>query len=366
LREPFCKSTVQAPDVSIVSTRDPLCVLIGRMKSSTFSHRVAVLLTLPLAAPLFTACGSSGPGTGTGAVGNVVIKDTDNYSAMSSLTIPTIQTKPASDLTITWAGITKDLLCHTAMSIDNVAFVKIPNKMQATLEHELAEGTFNTNEQSKYGEFHTAGKDGGSPTTTLMLSQLAYGGATTAIMPATDYVESATTLYLMLFAHGTTPAVGAQSMVFIQPTSGVANTTVSAPDACASNVLDFTATLSSTPVSIPTDGPWKVDWSQITKDSFGNKLDFSLTPLNKVEVGFFQGKQPADIQAGFLDIEQNATALYTYSVPTGQKYVDLMSTPTMGGTFPGFADTNGTYAVAVLCSTCTVPAPVVFSILQPQ
>jgi hypothetical protein len=323
-----------------------------------------LLLSLALTVALLTACGSSG-GSGSGAVGNVVIKDANNYTATSSLSIPTIQTKPASDLTITWDGISKDLLCHTAKPIDNVAFVKIPNKMQATLEHELAEGTFNTNEQSKYGEFHTAGHDGGARTTSLMLSQLAYGGATTAIMPATDYVESATTLYLMLFATGTTPAVGAQSMVFIQPTSGVDNTMVSAPDACTSKVLDFHATLSSMPASIPAAGPWKVDWSQITKDSFGNNLDFSLTHLDKVEVGFFQGKQPSEIETDFLNIEQDATALYTYAVPSGQKYVDLMSTPTMGGTFPGFAG-SGTYAVAVLCSSCTVPAPVVFSILQPQ
>ena len=335
------------------------------MKSSTSPHHVAALLTLAVAASLAAACGSSNPGTGT-AVGNVVIKDANNYTSMSMLNIPTIQTQAATDLTITWDGIMKDLLCHPATSIDNVAFVKIPNKMQTTLEHELAVGTFNTNEQSKYGEFHTAGKDGGSATTTLLLSQLAYGGATTAIMPATDYVESTTTLYLMLFAHGTTPAVGAQSMVFLQPTSGSTNTMVSAPDACSSNVLDFQPTLSSMPVSIPTTGPWKIDWSQITKDNFGNKLDFSMTPLDKVEVGFFQGKQPADIQADFLNIEQDATSLYTYAVPAGQKDLDLMTTPTTGGAFPGFTDTSGTYAVAVLCSTCSVPAPVVFSILQPQ
>jgi hypothetical protein len=324
-----------------------------------------LLLSLALTVALLTACGSSG-NPGGGAVGNVVLTDANNYSSTSMLNIPTIQTKPASDLTITWDGIMKDLLCHPATSIDNVAFVKLPNKMQATLEHELAVGTFNTNEQSKYGEFHTAGKNGAPAATTVMLSQLAYGGATTAIMPATDYVESATTLYLMLFAHGTTPAAGAQSMVFLQPTSASTNTTVTAPDACDSNVLDFQATLSTMPASIPTAGPWKVDWSQITKDSFGNKLDFSLTVLDKVEVGFFQGKQPAEIQADFLNIEQDATSLYTYAVPAGQKYVDLMTTPTMGGTFPGFADTSGTYAVAVLCSKCSVPAPVVFSILQPQ
>lgn len=336
------------------------------MKSSRSCHRVAALLTVAIAASL-AACGSSG--SGTGAVGNVVIKDANNYSSTSALSIPTIQTAPATDLTITWNGITKDLLCHTATSIDNVAFVKIPNKMQATLENELAEGTFNSNEQSKYGEFHTAGKDGGVAATMVTLSQLTYGGPTTAIDPQTDYVESATTLYLMLFTHGTVLATGAQSMVFIQPTTGSTVTTVSAPDACASNVLDFTPTLSTMPVSIPSSssGPWKIDWSQITKDNFGNPLNFSLTTLDKVEVGFFSGKDPAAIQADFLNIEQDASALYTYAIPSGQKYVDLMSTPVSGGTFPGFGNaSSGTYAVAVLCSKCSVPAPVVFSILQPQ
>ena len=113
-------------------------------------------------------------------------------------------------------------------------------------------------------------------------------------------------------------------------------------------------------------GPWKIDWSQVTKDNFGQTLDFSMTTIDKVEVGFFQGKQPAAIQADFLNVEQDATSLYTYAVPAGQQYVDLMSTPVKGGAFPGFTDTSGTYAVAVLCSKCSVPAPVVFSILQPQ
>ncbi len=108
-------------------------------------------------------------------------------------------------------------------------------------------------------------------------------------------------------------------------------------------------------VSIPTAGPWKIDWSQITKDSFGQTVDFSQTTLDKVEVGFFQGKQPSDIQADFLNVEQDATSLYTYAVPAGQKYVDLTSTPTSGGTFPGFGSTAGTWAVAVLCTTCSGP-----------
>jgi hypothetical protein len=53
-------------------------------------------------------------------------------------------------------------------------------------------------------------------------------------------------------------------------------------------------------------------------------------------------------------------------VPAGQKYVDLGLPPTSGGDFPGFAQTDGTWAAAVLCSACSVPAPIVFTILAPQ
>jgi len=39
-----------------------------------------------------------------------------------------------------------------------------------------------------------------------------------------------------------------------------------------------------------------------------------------------------------------------------------------GGTtpFPGFTQTDGVYALAVLCDRCQVPAPVMMTILQPQ
>jgi hypothetical protein len=306
------------------------------------------------------ACGSSGTSTGTGAVGNVVIEDANNYSSTSGLNIPVIETMAGADLSISWTGITQDLLCHTAGSIDNVAFLRIGNMSQAQVEDKLAKGQLTSTQVTTYREFNTKGA------TSAMLSAFSFGQP--KLVPATDYVVAAGTQYLLLFTHGTGLGLGAQSMVFISPSATSANTTVAAPNPCSSsgNFLSFSAKLSSMAASIPATGPWKIDWSQVTKDSFGAKLDFSLTNLDKVEVGFFKSKQPSDIQADFLNGEQDATSLYTYAVPAGQKYVDLMSTPTMGGTFPGFADTSGTYAVAVLCSMCQVPAPVVFSILEPH
>jgi hypothetical protein len=358
LREPIFKSVNHVARVSDRVDGGAALRFNPRMKSSTSSHHVATLLTLALAAPV-GACGSSGTPTGNGAVGNVVIEDANNYSSTSGLNIPVVETKAASDLSISWDGITQDLLCHTAGSIDNVAFLRIGNMSQAQVEDKLAKGQLTSNQVTTYREFHTAGA------TSTMLSALSFGQP--KLDPTTDYVVATGTQYLLLFAHGLTLGVGAQSMVFISPSATSNVTTVAAPNPCGStNFLSFTANLSTMPVSIPTAGPWKIDWSQVTKDNFGAKLDFSLTNLDKVEVGFFQGKQPADIQADFLNVEKNATSLYTYAVPAGQKYIDLMSTPTSGGAFPGFASTDGTWAVAVLCTSCQVPAPVVFSILQPQ
>ena len=363
--------------MSIVSTPDPLYVLIRDMKPTILRRDFAMFLPLALAATLSASC-SSKSGTGSGTVGNVVIQDENNYTSMSTLTIPTIQTAPMADLTFTWDGIMNDLLCHTAESIDNVAFLQIKNTTQMDVEKKLAVGKLNPNQVAVYAEKHIVkAADASTPTSVMISTFDNYDPSSFTLV--TDYLPSTTTQYMMLFTHGTKLGVGAQSMVFIQPTDGVATATVAAPNPCpdgtangANDVLHFVATLSALPVSVPIAGPWKIDWSQITKDNFGNTLDFSQTKLDQVEVGFFQGKQPSDVQADFLNVEQDATALYTYSVPAGQKYVDLATTPTSGGAFPGFTATatdggaGGTWAAAVLCSTCSVPAPVVFTILAPQ
>lgn len=308
-----------------------------------------------LAATTFLACGSSSPGTQS-AGGNVIMTDQNNYTSTSALEVPVVQTKAASDLSISWTGIMKDLLCHPAASIDNVAFLKVPNMTKDQIQKALAEGTLAASQVSKYYEWHTAGA------TSTMLSSLKFGGA---IDVMADYTESATTQYLLLFTHGTVQGVGAQSMVLLQPSASSSNTTVAAADACSSNVLSFSATFGA-PLSAPKAGPYKVDWSQLTKESFGNPIQFQN--IDQIEVAYYQGKQASDLQMKFLDVEIDATTLYAAKItPAGTKSFDLTAASTTDGTkFPGFSQTDGTWALALRCSACSVPAPVAFTILQPQ
>ena len=331
------------------------------------------LAVLALACALaYPACGGSGSAPPPGPQGDVVLQDSNNYASQSTLNIPTVQTAPGADLTVCWDGIAKDIVCHDmvpATEIDNVSFLQIPMS-HAQVEAKLALGQLDENLVRIYRDFHVD-HSLVPPTTCTKLSTLALG---TKLDPAQDYLEAADKTYMLLFAHGTTPGAGARTMTFLEPTAASSNNLVAAPDGCSSQILSFQATLGA-PIAIAArdSAKWVVDWSQISHDSFGN--GFSFSKLDSVMVGFFAGKSVADLQAGFLDIELTATLRYEVAVPAGAKSVDLAGAHLRTGAapaaasdplFPGFDRSDGVWLVAVRCSRCQLPAPVVLSILQPQ
>jgi hypothetical protein len=333
------------------------------MSSGSFSlsSRVSFFggVSCLLAGAVSGGCGSSA--SPEWPKGNVVLMDANNYTADAKLTIPTVETMPGADLMICWDKIMKDLLCHPVVpstDIDDVGFAKIPLQ-PAQIEDQLAVGKFDTNIVMPYMEHRVTSNE-----TCTMLSTFVFGGPN--LNPANDYKEDSTKTYMLLFQTGTDPAVNVKSMTFIKPTSTSTNTKVDAPDTCSGKVLDFSAMLGQA-INIPKAGPWLVDWSQVTTDSFGNPINFKH--LDKVEVGFYQNKTAADIQTDFVNIEVNATSLYSVAVPQGSRDVDLKGATDVSNpatAFPGFDRTDGVYLVAVLSSTSQTPAPVVLSILSPQ
>ena len=334
------------------------------------SRRGARLLVPALLAAPLLACGSSSSNDGgSGATGNVVLTNATNYTVPNpSLTIPVIPTAAGMDLQLCWGDIQKNLLCHatsdSANSIDNIGFAVVPHISQSALEDKLASGQDVTPLVTTYGQLKTS--QATSPSTNCTaLSSLVSQTSTTGgdINPATDLVESSSTNYLVLATHGTIEGAGAQAMVFLQPSSTVTTTMVNIPDPCAGDILNFSATLGS-PVSVPTAGPWKLDWSEVTRDGFGNMLNFASTKIDKVEVGFYEGKTAADLQTHFVDLDQPTfyTSLYQVAVPANQKWVDLAGAKDVSTNAAlAFDRTDGIWAVAVLCSTCSLPAPIVFT-----
>ena len=315
-----------------------------------------VALSLFGTSPLLTGCG----GTSDGPAGNILLQDIHNYSATGILDIQTIETAPAVDLDVCWSGIINDLQCHTvapATDLDNVALLRFLHLDEAEVEQRLSSGELAQSEVDGYVEYHANHTD-----TCMKLSQLSFFG--TAIKLQEEYVESADRTYMLLFAKGTRPGVGARSMVFVRPTATSVNTKVDAPTGCG--LLDFSADLSTaTRLGMPSASPWVIDWRNVTKDGQGNPIEFQS--IDGVMIGFYENQTVAEIQAKIFDLEQMATTLWEIKLKGGRT-ADLSTAVQRdtGTPFPGFASaTPGVWMLALTCSTCQNPAPVVLTVLDP-
>jgi hypothetical protein len=331
-----------------------------------FPRIAALLAPAALLVPcLIASCGGGSKPTEDDR-GNVLLQPANNYTSESTLTIATVETASGADINICWDGVHKDILCHDIVpgtnGIDNVAFLPIVNMTKEQAATKLAAARLTENQVMGYGDYHTADMPASK---CVQLSKLKL--ASDMVIPATEYVESTSKTYMLLFSTGTSPGTGARTMVFIEPKASSTNMMVAAPDGCSTDILDFQATLGQ-PISISAADAtkWVVDWADITQDSFGNEI--KQANLKRVLVGFYKDKTPADLEAGFVDIEQTATALYEVAVVQGKTSANLADAKLRGGTtaFPGFTQTDGTWMVAVMCDKCQLPAPAVLSVLQPQ
>jgi hypothetical protein len=282
-------------------------------------------------------------GSDDGARGNVLLLDAHNYASTSSLAIPTVETAPAADLEICWPEAVADIRCHDVEpqdDIDTVALLRFLHLSEEQVEVELTSGEIAQSEVDGYLEYLTDHESTCAP-----LSAMTFFG--TPVEIEEEYVESDDHTYLLLFAAGTTPGVGARTMVFVRPTSNSTNTRVNAPSGCG--FLDFSADLASAePVPIPKDGPWVVDWRDVTRDSQG--LEIVYQNIDSVQVGFFAGMTVAELEEEILDLELIATGLWQVELEGGRT-ADLAE--------------EGVWLLALMCSTCQNPSPIVLAVLEP-
>ena len=127
-------------------------------------------------------------------------------------------------------------------------------------------------------------------------------------------------------------------------------------------MLDFEANLAdkdSTPIS--KEGPWLLDWSDLTTDGRGN--EFSHTSVDGIMVGRYESLTPSDLESQFLDLEYIADELWTMEL-TGGSTADLSD---LSGDTP-FTDFSGegTWILALRCSLCSNPAPLFLTTLVPE
>ena len=333
----------------------------------TFSARVAsrnfaqIGTKIAVAAALLgVGCGSddSGGKASQGSRGTILLEDRNNYSTESSLTIPTVETVSGLDLDVCWTDAVKDLQCHDLepqAGLDNMSMLRFLHLTSTEVAAKLTAGQLPQSAVDGYSDFHTDHE-----ATCTKLSSLSLFG--TKFELSEEYVESSERVYLLILSKGTTPGVGARTMTFLKPSEASTNTKVDVPPGCG--MLDFAADLrTAQPVAVPAKSPWTVDWQDVTIDGQGNAIAYES--IDRLLVGFFEGKTVADLEAQIFDIESVATSLWELPLKGGRK-ADLALTRerTSGESFTGFDRTDGVWLLGLTCSTCQNPQPVVLSVLD--
>jgi hypothetical protein len=309
------------------------------------------------AAALCLACGGEDGASNEGAI---VLTDAQNYNLASSLSIPAIETASGADLDICWSGLVSDLQCHSlepVPDLDNLALLRFLHLSHDAVEARLTSGQLAQSEIDGYLEYRTD-----HASTCAKLSSMSFFG--TPIQIAEEYRESTEHSYMLLLSEGTTPGVGARGMIFVTPTSSSTNTRVDVPSGCG--LLDVSADLASAePVGIPAQGPWSIDWRNLSRDGQGNPIVFES--IDSVLIGFYAGMTVAELESDILDLELNATTLWELPL-TGGRTADLSRARQRdgGAAFPGFTSSEpGVWVMGLMCSTCQNPAPVVLTVLEP-
>ena len=317
--------------------------------------------SIALACALFSCESTDGEKDGDdGARGNIVLLDEHNYRTTSSLTLPVIETASGTDLDICWDQVEKDIQCHDVSAqadLDTVALLRFLHLSKEEVEAKLTSGQLDQSEVDGYLEYLTDHESTCAPLSAMTFFE-------TPIDIEEEYVESDDHKYLLLFAEGTTPGVGARTMVFLEPTANSTNTEVNAESGCGT--LEFSAELSDvTNIEVPVDGPWVIDWRDLTEDGQGNEIVFEA--IDGVLVGFYEGMTVTEIEEQMLDLELIATSLWEIDLDGGRT-ADLADARGRDGAgrFPGFErEEEGVWLLGLMCSTCQNPSPLLLGVIEP-
>ena len=334
----------------------PPVVLASASARNNIASRFVACLLLGV---LSSACGGDdasdpGPSTGDG----IMLTNENQYTSTAALGVPSVDTA-ATDLTISWDALEQDLQCHDVelpSGIRNLTLLRF-EKSEAEVAERLSGEPISANElYDVYYGFKTEGE-----VTSTKLSDFTTLTGSEMLDVDESYVEGDIT-YLLIALSSEALGVGARSMTFLKPSADSLVDEVSIESGCG--ILDFSATFQE-PLSVPSEGPWLLDWSEVEVDGQGNPTSFA--GVDKLLVGFFPDRDVQSIEDKIFDIEQDASPLYDLELKSGlsAELGDARERES-GEKFAGFEqDTDGTWLLALTCSTCQNPQPILMTVLEP-
>jgi len=289
-------------------------------------------------------------------LGYLLLADANNYSFQGDLSIASYPANELTDVLVDWSNVTQDLQTHEmdpAVDVNTMSLVVFPYLSHEEVEVGLSE---NSLKQADVVLFLTADVTG---QTSEMMGNTTLFGTDVDVETyfETEYGQS----WLITLSRGNTPGVGTLMAAFLDPTP---------PDVGSEAILDNDSTIltvdvditSATPLAAPADTPLTIDWSELTINGQGNEM--KLGDIDQVIVGYYPSLTPADLEDQLLDLEYVHDGMWYLDLSTGGTNAALSTlTDDNGDAFPGITD-DGTWLLALRCTTCTNPAPPFLTIFE--
>jgi hypothetical protein len=330
----------------------------------------AAAVSLPL---LAIACGSSGSGGpqpmmcyGASPVANEI----NDYSFMSTFSLPPVTVKSMSNLTFDWSAVTHDFLNHpvSATADLNTISVLIFKLPIANVPQKLNDDTLSTDDIYVIPP-PSIMPSGGA--TSAMLYDLTLNG--TAVDQATfdsyfDPSKLSPTMYsyMVAAASGTTIGSGFRMLQTFQVDPAASSTMVKLTN--DSTKLSYHANLHSLTIMGVPGGTAAItlDWSDMVARMAKNGLGATFKDgyVTSAVVGHYK-ETPAELEAKFLDLNLIADKYYTADLVSSTAFdFTTLKEQTTGADFTG-VDDNGTWLLGLICGNCRNPAPWYMTVLKP-
>ena len=287
----------------------------------------------------------------------IYFQDANNYTFVSTLDIPSVETAATDDIEICWDGLTKDFQCHEmdpAADIAEVSLVRFYNRTEQDISDALSRGDLAQAETAGFLDFPTDGDK-----TCANLSAFTMRG--TVVDVAEEYTVDANTTYLLIVTNDTRPGVGARMMTFIHPSETSEVQRVDIVEDC--DVLSFDADLAGlTKVRVPKTVPLTLDWSEISRN--GQGITPSFGSIDAAKLGFYKGLTAEDLEARIVDLFLIADKMWTLEL-NGDFHANLAEAADENGNAFTTFEGDGTWVFTLTCSTCQNPSPQFVTVFEP-
>lgn len=297
-----------------------------------------------------TATGKSpGASTAPEPCTDCLLTDDQNFQYAASLSIDVLPGSTDIPLVVDWSALTQDIHGHTVgddFLVEEVLLLAFPDytpeEVTTGLERNtlaqqdisLGSSCIPTGTACALSEFEVRGRD-------IDLEQFYLGGYGTWLALLRSDFESSP-----------------HTMVFLPPQDGGAEHIPITDD---STTLDMTVDLTAgETMVVASSGDISFDWSALTTDGLGNALD--IQTIDTAMLGRFD-LPIEELEARIFDLERLAAERFVASV-SGSASVRLDALE--GPRTLDQLSSDGTWLLALYCSSCTGPAPKHIVQLQPQ